>query len=70
MIHTAQRPSWDCEACGRAWPCAPARAELVTQYGPGTALAMLGWGFLEEAVRDLPSGPPRELFDRFIGWTR
>ena len=68
--HSAERPSWDCKVCGQAWPCAPAREELVAEYGRGTSLAMLGWGYLEEAVADLPEGPPGELFDRFISWTK
>ncbi len=68
--HLAERPAWDCGVCGQPWPCAPARERLIRQYGRGTALAMLAWQYLEEAVRDLPDGPPGVLFERFVRWTR
>jgi hypothetical protein len=32
-------------------------------------LAVHMWGQLDNAVGDLPNGPPAELFDRFIHWT-
>jgi hypothetical protein len=32
-------------------------------------LAISMWDHLEEAVRDLPTCPPSELFERFIRWT-
>ncbi len=67
--HTAERPSWDCRSCGKPWPCDPAREQLASEMG-GTALAIFMWLHLEEAVGDLPPGPPAELFDRFVSWTR
>ncbi|RZU54384.1 hypothetical protein EV385_6335 [Krasilnikovia cinnamomea] len=67
--HTAERPSWDCRACGRPWPCDAAREGLRGEMDP-VALAIYMWVNLEEAVRDLPPGPALELFERFIRWTR
>jgi hypothetical protein len=67
--HTAGRPSWDCRACGKPWPCDPARESLLSEMDR-SSLAIYMWANLEEAVGNLPGGPPGELFDRFIHWTR
>jgi len=68
MEHTADRPSWDCRSCGKPWPCDPARERLISDLDR-FALAIYMWSSLDEAVRDLPAGPPAELFERFIHWT-
>jgi hypothetical protein len=70
LIHRPERPGWDCRGCGAPWPCVPARRELVARTGGGTALAIAGWAYLEEFVRDRPHGPADEAFDRFLRWTR
>jgi hypothetical protein len=70
LQHVAERPSWDCAACGKPWPCDPAREELARRTGGGTPLAIAGWSYLEDFVRDQGPGPLAEVFDRFIGWTR
>lgn len=67
--HQPERPSWDCDTCGKAWPCDPARERLVAE-GTGPGLAMVMWDRLEAAVTELPSMPAAEFFDRFIAWTR
>jgi hypothetical protein len=69
LTHLPRRPGWDCRCCGKPWPCDPAREELVAETGGGTALAIAGWAYLEEFVRDRAPGPTDELFDRFIRWT-
>lgn len=67
--HHPARPSWDCVACGRPWPCDPARESLASRLDM-IGLAMYGWDRLEEAAGELPGTPPGELFDRFVSWTR
>jgi hypothetical protein len=67
--HIADRPSWDCLACGKPWPCDPAREDLAAELGP-TQLAMYMWASLEEAANDVCALPVGEAFDRFIAWTR
>lgn len=67
--HTADRPSWDCRVCGRSWPCDPAREGLQREMDR-VSLAIYMWSSLDEAIRDLPVGPPGELFERFLRWTR
>ena len=67
--HVAGRPSWDCLACGRPWPCDPARECLAAAMDP-IQLAMDAWTCLERAVGELPSRPAAEAFDRFVAWTR
>ena len=32
-------------------------------------LAIYMWANMDEAIGDLPKGPPSELFERFIRWT-
>ncbi|MEV6301483.1 hypothetical protein AB0M02_18880 [Actinoplanes sp. NPDC051861] len=66
--HEPSRPSWDCAACGRPWPCGPARANLTAELGR-VDLAVRMWDYLEEAARELPQTPASELFDRFLRWT-
>ena len=66
--HTAQRPSWDCRSCSKAWPCDPARERLISEMDR-VSLAVFMWANLEEAAGQLLQTPPSELFERFIGWT-
>lgn len=66
--HVAHRPSWDCLACGKPWPCDPAREELRTEMDL-VQLAIYMWANLEEAVGDMPVSMG-DMFDRFISWTR
>lgn len=73
--HTPDRPSWDCRACGKDWPCHPAREHLkaeAAQDGAGgpTRLAMQMWTRLEEFSLDVGPEPPKAAFERFIAWTR
>ncbi|HEX8631241.1 MAG TPA: hypothetical protein VF755_24035 [Catenuloplanes sp.] len=67
--HVPARPSWECSACGRPWPCAPARAELSEAFDP-VELGVLAGERLAEAAGDLPALSPEQLFERFLGWTR
>lgn len=32
LLHPPLRPGWTCQACGREWPCPPAREELVAVF--------------------------------------
>jgi hypothetical protein len=66
--HPPQRPAWECRACGKAWPCDPARG-LLTSEMDRIALSVYMWLNLEHAVLELPAMPASELFDRFISWT-
>ncbi|RZU48638.1 hypothetical protein EV385_0356 [Krasilnikovia cinnamomea] len=68
--HQAARPSWDCAACARPWPCDPAQERLATDTGGGTRLAVLMWTYLETYCSDRHDGPLGEVFERFIAWTR
>ena len=67
--HIAARPSWDCLACGKPWPCDPARESLAAELDR-VRLAMYAWTNLEEAAGDLRGMPAHEAFDRFLAWTR
>ncbi len=67
MEHIEERPSWDCGACGKPWPCDPAREELAATLTPVAPRTQM-WTRLEEAAQDMPTTPAREPFERFIGW--
>jgi hypothetical protein len=67
-VHAPDRPSWDCLACARPWPCDPAREALKTEMDM-VGLATHMWERLEEATRDLSPTPAVEAFERFIKWT-
>ncbi|BEL06392.1 hypothetical protein Q0Z83_045830 [Actinoplanes sichuanensis] len=72
--HQAERPLWDCTTCGEPWPCAVAKVELVEQYRDFPhGLAVLLGSFLVEAIDDwaaATSGPPADLYERFLGWSK
>ncbi len=67
--HTVERPAWDCRSCDQPWPCTAARERLSAEL-EGLSLAMYMGAHLEEAVGELPGGPPSALFDRFMAWTK
>jgi hypothetical protein len=66
--HAAERPSWNCRQCGDPWPCGPARGALLAEMDC-VSLAIFMWLSLEEAVHDMPSWSPPDLYARFIEWT-
>lgn len=68
MDHIQERPSWDCLACGKPWPCDPAREHLAAVLDLVTLRTEM-WMRLEEAALELPPGPVVELFERFLKWT-
>ena len=67
--HVAHRPSWDCRACGKPWPCPVARERLASELD-SIQLALYAWVNLEEAAGDMPLMPAGEAFQRFLAWTR
>lgn len=78
LPHRATRPGWWCTSGCGDWPCGPARVRLREIYVEDpVGLSMVMAEDMSEAIKDLwklhPDGPPtspRELFDRFVAWTR
>lgn len=68
--HLPDQPSWDCEDCGKPWPCDLARERLNAKTGGGPRLAITMWTYLEYALLEMPTMPAAEVFERFIAWTR
>ncbi|SDZ41748.1 hypothetical protein SAMN05444365_11466 [Micromonospora pattaloongensis] len=68
-LHVPDRPSWQCARGDGPWPCDAAKAELRAAYDP-VGLAMHGAERLAEAAAELPNATPRELFTRFVAWTK
>ncbi|GAA0476647.1 hypothetical protein GCM10009531_83670 [Actinoplanes capillaceus] len=73
-LHRALRPGWDCEDCGRPWPCPPRRVLLLVEYGADRlALLLFLAALMAEAIDDFHrygAGPVPDLLARFLGWAR
>jgi hypothetical protein len=72
--HLGDRPSWDCLACARPWPCAHAKGVLLTEFRRHpSSLAIYMSSYMAEAMNDLTAhgaAPPPDLYDRFLSWVR
>jgi hypothetical protein len=69
--HIPARPSWDCRACGKPWPCDSAQEWLLIEYAGWTSvLAFYLNSQLRDAIHDGLGGPDAELYDRFQAWAR
>jgi hypothetical protein len=61
-----------CAACGQPYPCSPARVKLGEAYaGDRVGLAVYMGMQLEHAAGEIGgTTPPKELWERFLAWTR
>jgi hypothetical protein len=70
--HLPGRPSWDCLACGRPWPCDPAREALAVEFlGHRLGLAVYLGAQFAGAAEDLDAMArfePADLYDRILSW--
>lgn len=70
--HIRVRPSWDCAACGRPWPCADAKAALLREFRRfPSVLTILMATQMYDAFDDLAAQgrlPRALLYERFLGW--
>lgn len=70
-LHAPQRPSWDCGDCREPWPCSPARVGLGETYAKDrVGLAVYMGMQLEHAAGEIGHVAPKELWERFLAWTR
>lgn len=68
QAHQVRFPTWLCSYDGHAWPCEPARGDLLLDLG-WIKLSIYCAVMMERATKDLPSSTPKELWQRFIEWT-
>jgi hypothetical protein len=69
--HLPARPTWDCLACGRLWPCLTAREDLWDEYAQvPTALCMYLAACFMECCADQPGVSAERLYLRFLGWVQ
>lgn len=72
--HLGSRPSWDCLACARPWPCVHAKTELLSEFRRHpSSLTVYMSSFMCEALNDLTAhgeAPPPDLYERFLSWVR
>ncbi|WP_410810734.1 hypothetical protein [Micromonospora sp. 067-2] len=72
-LHMPRQPEWTCRGCDQdtPWPCSPARVRLTEAYGRDRiGLSMYVGSLLFVATAELPTANPRELYERFVAWTR
>jgi hypothetical protein len=67
--HEPNVETWNCRRCDGQWPCEPARTHMLATMRP-TELAISQWMMLERAMPDLQPIDSREIWDRFLGWSR
>ncbi|GAB3955213.1 hypothetical protein [Micromonospora vulcania] len=65
--HEPVLPLWLCEECGRPWPCAPRRAELLDGRDRVRVAYYLSL-CLTSAGQDMSWAPADALRRRFLGW--
>lgn len=72
--HLRARPTWDCLACARPWPCAQVKEELLTEFRRHpSSLTIYMSAYMSEALNDLTAhgeSPPPDLYERFLAWIR
>lgn len=68
--HQPDPETYDCRACRQKWPCAAARRYLLATTPDPIQLAMRLWTELERAAAVLVDHPPKQLFERFLKWSR
>jgi hypothetical protein len=66
--HQVRLPAWTCVACELAWPCTPARSDLLQTLG-WMKVATFSVALMDLAVKDLRALNPEQLWQRFIEWT-
>ena len=72
--HLWGRPSWDCTACTRPWPCVQAKETLLAEFRHfPSVLSIYMASQLEDALEDMTAhggAPPADLYERFMAWTQ
>ncbi|GAA0550320.1 hypothetical protein GCM10010172_35470 [Paractinoplanes ferrugineus] len=72
--HLCNRPSWNCRVCGRPWPCANARANMLAEFRTfPTVLAIYLSAQMYDALGDIQARgepAPPDLYERFVSWAR
>jgi hypothetical protein len=70
--HLNERPDWDCRLCGRPWPCANAKTDLLTEFRAFPSVLRIYMSTqMYEALTDLTSHgepAPADLYERFLSW--
>lgn len=66
--HQMLIPTWLCSCCGLAWPCQPAREDLLLDLG-WMRVAIYCAVLMERAAMDVVTISPRGLWERFLEWT-
>jgi len=72
--HLNHRPSWDCRVCGKPWPCAIAKTDLLAEFRHfPSVLTIYMSAQMYDALGDLTShgqSAPPDLYERFLSWAR
>jgi hypothetical protein len=73
--HLPIRPSWECRACARPWPCAAAKGDLGAEFVGHPALlfyymAAQMVAFVEDLSLRGEHPTPNSMYPRVVGWIR
>ncbi|GIF02917.1 hypothetical protein [Actinoplanes siamensis] len=69
--HLHDRPGWNCRICGRPWPCATAKTNLLYEYRAFPSLLRIYLSAqMYDAIEDMVTdeGIPLNLYERFLAW--
>jgi hypothetical protein len=70
--HLHDRPSWDCRLCRQPWPCAKAKADLLTEFQAfPSVLTIYLSSQMYDALTDMTADGqpvPFNLYERFLSW--
>jgi hypothetical protein len=68
--HTFRTPAWTCRVCAQPWPCPTRKDQLAAEahdISPAAVGVFLGV-CLAQALHDMPTADPVQLYRRFLGW--
>jgi hypothetical protein len=66
-LHVPVRPSWRCHNCEAAWPCQPAKDDIMATSDRTSRMIYLSL-HLADAIVDQPGADPDAIFKRLVGW--
>lgn len=69
VLHTPDRPSWLCRACGSEWPCGPAKDDIIATTDLVGRVIYMSLHMVD-ALWDQPDADVAAISGRFVGWAR
>ena len=67
VLHVPARPSWKCHSCATAWPCQPAKDDIMATSDRTSRMIYLSL-HMADAIVDQPGADLDAIFKRLVGW--